>query len=229
MKIKTPKKTAACVACAALLSLSMASFVGFGLLQGRHKAAFADETVYTITAHADGIGQINPAGTVRVHAGETQCFSMDATKGYQINTVTVDGKVMTVPYPTQYFYYYFNNVSADHTISVSCTPTQAGSGGSTPSGGGSGSGGTTPSGGGTVAGGGSASGSTTGNSASASSTDSGSNTSKSTKGSVPQTGDQDAWILALAGMVAVLGAGLVAASLLGERRRRSLSATKHIK
>lgn len=76
----------------------------------------AEEPVvqYTITATAGPNGSISPSGNVTVNAGGSRTFTFNANSGYHIDTVTVDGKVISVSGSS----YTFSNVQADHTIHV---------------------------------------------------------------------------------------------------------------
>lgn len=76
----------------------------------------AEEPVvqYTITATAGPNGSISPSGNVTVNAGGSRTFTFNANSGYHIDTVTVDGRVISVSGSS----YTFSNVQADHTIHV---------------------------------------------------------------------------------------------------------------
>ncbi len=68
---------------------------------------------YTITATAGTGGSINPAGNVNVTHGLNQSFTITPDTGYDIEDVKVDG--VSVGAVSSYT---FNNVTANHTISV---------------------------------------------------------------------------------------------------------------
>ena len=68
---------------------------------------------HTIEASAGEGGSILPSGVVMVNDGEDSVFYISADKGYTIDTILVDGK--TVSNLTEYI---FNNVTSNHTISV---------------------------------------------------------------------------------------------------------------
>ena len=70
---------------------------------------------YTITATAGENGSISPAGAVSVREGRSQTFTFKADAGYEIDTVLIDG----APAAVTNGQYTFENVTADHTISVS--------------------------------------------------------------------------------------------------------------
>ena len=76
----------------------------------------AEEPVvqYTITATAGPNGSISPSGNVTVNAGGSRTFTFNANSGYHIDTVTVDGRVISVSGSS----YTFSNVQANHTIHV---------------------------------------------------------------------------------------------------------------
>ena len=68
---------------------------------------------YTITATAGEHGSISPGGAVEVVEGSNQTFAITAEEGYEIESLTVDGK--SVDAVTSYT---FENVTAAHTIAV---------------------------------------------------------------------------------------------------------------
>ena len=68
---------------------------------------------YTITATAGAHGSISPSGKVEVVEGSSQIFVITAEDGYEIESLTVDGK--SVDAVTSYT---FENVTAAHTIAV---------------------------------------------------------------------------------------------------------------
>lgn len=67
-----------------------------------------------IIANASSGGSINPTGTISITPGEDQNFSIVPDSGYRITDVLVDGS--SVGTVTNYT---FNNITTDHTISVS--------------------------------------------------------------------------------------------------------------
>ena len=81
-------------------------------------AAFSPIT-YTINASATQGGSISPFGSVVVNSGSSQTFTITPNAHYVINDVVVDGvskgKIGT---------YTFQDVGADHSISVSFSPIQ---------------------------------------------------------------------------------------------------------
>ena len=84
------------------------------------------ERSYIITATAGDGGSISPNGSVSIPEGGNQTFSITADSGYHISDVVVDsrsvGAVST---------YTFDNVTANHTISVTFQRTGGGGGGTT--------------------------------------------------------------------------------------------------
>ncbi|RLC09413.1 MAG: hypothetical protein DRI57_22170, partial [Deltaproteobacteria bacterium] len=68
---------------------------------------------YTVTATSGENGSIAPSGTVTVNAGAGQTFTMNPAPGYQVADVIVDGESAG---PGNI--YTFENVAADHFISV---------------------------------------------------------------------------------------------------------------
>lgn len=71
-------------------------------------------SAFTITSSTGSNGTISPLGTTAVLKGGAQTYSMTANTGYEVDDVLVDG-VSQGAVST----YTFNNVQADHTISVS--------------------------------------------------------------------------------------------------------------
>jgi hypothetical protein len=69
---------------------------------------------YTITATAGENGTIDPSGETEVAYGNNQVYTFAPAKGYEIDTVTVDGSETTVTGDS----YTFTNVTADHTTNV---------------------------------------------------------------------------------------------------------------
>ena len=70
-------------------------------------------TGYTITATAGANGSISPSGNVTITEGGSQTFTISASSGYEIDTLTVDNVAVTVSES-----YTFSDVSANHTIEV---------------------------------------------------------------------------------------------------------------
>lgn len=70
-------------------------------------------TSYTITASAGNGGVIDPSGSVRVSRGSDKTFTITANEGYEIADVLVDGESVGAVRS-----YTFENVKANHTISV---------------------------------------------------------------------------------------------------------------
>ena len=70
-------------------------------------------TIYTITAISGAGGTLAPSGQIIVAENDQQSFSIQASSGYQIAEVTVDGNSIGAVGS-----YTFNTVTADHTISV---------------------------------------------------------------------------------------------------------------
>ena len=68
---------------------------------------------YTITATAGEHGSISPSGAVEVVEGSSQTFVITAEDGYEIESLTVDGKSVDAAAS-----YTFENVAAAHTIAV---------------------------------------------------------------------------------------------------------------
>lgn len=72
-------------------------------------------TQYTITPTTGANGSISPKDPVKVTSGDSQTFTFNPDKGYQVDKVEVDG-VAQEGTPTSYT---FSDVKADHAISVS--------------------------------------------------------------------------------------------------------------
>ncbi len=75
--------------------------------------ALGNSTTYTITASAGANGTINPSGTVNVNYNTSQAFTFTPSTGYHVDSIYVDGA-----YAGNSSGYTFNNVVANHTISV---------------------------------------------------------------------------------------------------------------
>jgi outer membrane protein assembly factor BamE (lipoprotein component of BamABCDE complex) len=69
-------------------------------------------TTHKITASAGANGTISPNGEVSVTNGGSQTFTFSPNSGYEVDKVTVDGSVVSASS------YAFNNVTTNHTISV---------------------------------------------------------------------------------------------------------------
>ena len=90
-----------------------------------NSAAKATYTAYTITATAGTGGTITP-GTTQVYKGDSQTFTITPNEGFEIADITVDGeKVNVVPGENGTATYTFEDVIADHTISVTFKSTTA--------------------------------------------------------------------------------------------------------
>jgi len=68
---------------------------------------------HTITASAGSNGSISPSGIVRVTQGDDRTFTIVPDRGFTVDAVLVDGN--SAGSPTSYT---FNNVTTDHTITV---------------------------------------------------------------------------------------------------------------
>lgn len=90
------------------------------LTQGSREAN-ASYTAYTITATAGENGSITP-GTTQVYKGDSQTFTITADSGYHIEDVLVDGASVGAVSS-----YTFDDVAADHTISVTFEKNSGGS------------------------------------------------------------------------------------------------------
>ena len=83
------------------------------------EATFEQVTTYTITATAGENGTINPSGVITVDEGATQAFTITPNGGYRIASVMVDN-VEAIENVVDGVYI-FQNVNANHTISVTFT------------------------------------------------------------------------------------------------------------
>ena len=79
-------------------------------------ASFAIIT-YTITSSAGANGAISPSGVVSVNQGSSQAFTIAPAAGYRVAGVLVDGVSAGAVRS-----YTFNNVTGNHTLSVSFVP-----------------------------------------------------------------------------------------------------------
>ncbi|MBU4511368.1 peptidoglycan DD-metalloendopeptidase family protein [bacterium] len=73
--------------------------------------------IYTITASAGPNGSISPSGDVTVNHGSDKSFTITPVIGYSIDDVLVDGSSVGAVSS-----YTFTNVTEDHTISATFTP-----------------------------------------------------------------------------------------------------------
>lgn len=69
---------------------------------------------FIINATSGANGTISPTGEVKVEEGTNATFTFTPNSGYELDTVTVDGNVMTISDNK----YTFTNVVANHTISI---------------------------------------------------------------------------------------------------------------
>lgn len=81
---------------------------------GHTISALFEIITYTITGSAGDGGSISPSGTLTRNHGSSQTFTFHPETGYRIADVRVDGTSVGTPSE-----YRFNNIRADHTISVS--------------------------------------------------------------------------------------------------------------
>ena len=84
--------------------------------------AKASYTAYTITAAAGTGGTITPSGATQVYKGDNAAFTITANNGYHIDDVLVDN--VSVGAVSSYT---FEDVAADHTISVTFEKNSGGS------------------------------------------------------------------------------------------------------
>jgi hypothetical protein len=98
-------------------SVGAASSYTFSNVTASHtiSVTFARIPVFTITPTAGPHGSISPATPWSAASGSSVTFSFFPDSGYHVATLTVDGAVATVGIGNTYT---FNNVTADHTISV---------------------------------------------------------------------------------------------------------------
>jgi len=81
---------------------------------------FLSPATFTINASAGAGGTIDPSGAVIVNSGADQAFTITPSPGYAVASLMVDGApIGAVPI------YTFNDVTADHTISVTFAPIPA--------------------------------------------------------------------------------------------------------
>ena len=100
-------------------AVTTASSYSFSNVTANHtiSVTFAPLT-YTLTASAGSNGTISPSGAVSVNYGGSQTFTFTPATGYQVSSVVVDGTAVTTASS-----YSFSNVTANHTISVTFSPT----------------------------------------------------------------------------------------------------------
>jgi hypothetical protein len=87
----------------------------FTNIQTTHNITVATTIMtYTIIPSADAHSAISPSGTATKNYGTSQTYTYTANTGYAITAVYVDGVPVTITGS-----YTFNNIQANHTISVS--------------------------------------------------------------------------------------------------------------
>ena len=79
-------------------------------------SALFEIKTYTITASAGTGGSIDPTGTIIADHGTSKSFTITPATGYKIAEVRIDNTPVGTPSS-----YIFNNITADHTISVTFT------------------------------------------------------------------------------------------------------------
>ena len=92
---------------------SISSYTFNNVTAGHTISATFSVRTYTITASAGTGGSISPTGSVSVNHGANQSFSVAASTGYTISSVTVDGVSQGAIGS-----YTFSNVTAAHTINA---------------------------------------------------------------------------------------------------------------
>jgi hypothetical protein len=81
---------------------------------------FLSPATFTINASAGTGGTIDPSGAVIVNSGSDQVFTITPAPGYAVANLMVDGISVGAV-----LIYTFNDVAADHTISVIFAPIAA--------------------------------------------------------------------------------------------------------
>ncbi len=81
------------------------------------------EPEYTITVSSGENGKISPAGTNSVTLGSSASFTVEASSGYMISVVYVDGVAVSGAPTQSTFVYTFDNVTTNHTITAEFLPT----------------------------------------------------------------------------------------------------------
>ena len=82
--------------------------------QGARVESLTVKTLYTIDASSSEGGTISHNGQKSIAEGDNATYTFTADTGYEIDTVTVDGTAVEISGNT----YTFENVAANHTISV---------------------------------------------------------------------------------------------------------------
>jgi hypothetical protein len=110
-----------------------------GITENHTIEAFFAKHLYTITAYAGIGGTITTTGNYEFNSSATYTVTPDATSGYQIDYVTVDGIAQNIQTPTVSFDYIFDNIAENHEIiahfilrTYSITATQPANGTITP-------------------------------------------------------------------------------------------------
>lgn len=100
------------------ISIGPVSSFTFSEITSDHTiSAFFTPKTFTISSSSGPGGSINPAGNITVNYGQNRTFTFSPDTDYKIADVIVDG--VSVGPVSQYT---FNNVTSNHTISVTFTP-----------------------------------------------------------------------------------------------------------
>ena len=98
----------------AIATYTFSNVVADHTIEATFKVSPTPVVTHKITVSAGANGSISPAGPeVIVNDGASQTFTITPNTDYEVDTLTVDGSVVTAATS-----YTFNNVTADHTIDV---------------------------------------------------------------------------------------------------------------
>ncbi|MBF0593342.1 MAG: hypothetical protein HQL22_00075 [Candidatus Omnitrophica bacterium] len=79
-------------------------------------ADFSMQT-YSVVASAGNGGSISPVGITTLNYGGTQTYTMTANTGYSLDTVSIDGNLLSSPVSS----YTFSNITSNHSINATFT------------------------------------------------------------------------------------------------------------
>jgi hypothetical protein len=104
----------------ALAALATGTHTFPGVLESHTISVETERLEFVVTASADSNSTIAPAGSMGVARGGSASFAFSAGAGYAIADVVVDGA--SVPSAAASGSYTFDNVTSNHTISVTSAP-----------------------------------------------------------------------------------------------------------
>ncbi|MFA5773454.1 MAG: CARDB domain-containing protein [Candidatus Paceibacterota bacterium] len=119
--IRCQNTTTTAVGTSGLITVNTACATGSDFVSG------ACRVRPTITASSGANGTVTPTGVTSVAYGSNQIYTITPITNYSIASLTVDGSAITVANS-----YTFSNITANHTISATFTPTACANGATNP-------------------------------------------------------------------------------------------------